>query len=67
MSWDQGIQVREDIPEQFRALADRLGEKRGWGEVQCLVWFTSEPNVLILDYGEHGGLSIDFTGTRWAA
>lgn len=58
MSWDQGIQLREDMSEATRAQADSLGASRGMGEVQAMVWFGPRPKHMILDYGEHGSLTI---------
>jgi hypothetical protein len=58
MSWDQGVQPREDMEPGFRANADALGEKHGKGEVQAVVWFGIRPTELILDYGEHGSLTV---------
>lgn len=58
MSWDQGIQVREDMSAALRAQADKLGEARGKGEVQAIVWFGPKPTHLILDYGEHGSITV---------
>ena len=58
MSWDQGIQLREDMDPGFRAKADALGASKGKGEVQCVVWFGPFPDELILDYGDHGALKV---------
>ena len=62
MSWTQGIQMREDLPPKFRLWADTLGK----GEIQCMVWDDTEPNILYLDYGEKGSFSLDVTGTPLA-
>lgn len=58
MSWDQGIQLREDMDAGFREKCDRLGASKGKGEVQCVVWFGPKPEELILDYGEAGALKV---------
>lgn len=58
MSWDQGVQPREDMDPGFRAQADRLGALKGMGEVQAVVWFGVKPEELILDYGEAGSLRV---------
>lgn len=60
MSWDQGFQDRDTIPPKFLAWADSQGEKRGWGQLEYITWFGSEPNILFLDYGDHGALKVDF-------
>lgn len=62
MSWTQGIQDRADLPAKFRQFADREGGKREWGEIQCLVWDATEPEIVFLDYGENGSLRLDLTG-----
>lgn len=67
MSWTQGIQERETLPVKFLEWADGQGAKRNWGELGCIVWDVTVPNILFLDYGEHGSLRLDLTGTQFAA
>ena len=54
MSWTQGIQVREDLPEKFLLWADN----RGKGELRYITWFEEDRNVIFLDYGERGSLKL---------
>jgi hypothetical protein len=61
MSWTQGIQPRETLPEWFVKWADvKLGEP-----LSCIVWDAAEPNIVHLDGGSKSA-SLDLTGTRWA-
>ena len=67
MSWDQGIEERESLEKRspkFLAWADGQGEKRGWGALEYITWFGSDPDILYLDYGEHGSLRMNFAGTK---
>ena len=49
MSWDQGFQPREDIPEVFVKWADaRLS-----APLSYITWFGSEPDIVYLE-GEDG-------------
>ena len=61
MSWTQGIQERETLPEWFVKWADeKLGEP-----LICIVWDATEPNIVHLD-SETFTAKLDLTGTRWA-
>lgn len=48
MSWDQGVQVREDLPKKFVVWAD----EKGGAPLEYITWFGSEPEVVYLDYGK---------------
>ena len=52
MSWTQGIQLRDELPEVFVKWADALGK----GELQCIVWFDEDRTTFYLDYGERGSI-----------
>ena len=61
MSWTQGIQERDSLPEWFVGWADStLGEN-----LECIVWDDTEPNIVFLD-GKTRTAKMDFTGTRLA-
>ena len=61
MSWTQGLQGRETLPEWFVKWADvELGE-----QLNCIVWDAAEPNIVHLD-GDNKTARLDLTGTRWA-
>ena len=55
VSWDQGIQVREDLPERFVAWADK---QKGGVKLEYITWFESERETVYLDYGEAGSLTL---------
>ena len=54
MSWDQGIQVREDLPARFVKWAD---EKKG-ARLEYITWFETQREIVYLDYGEAGSLTL---------
>jgi hypothetical protein len=54
MSWDQGVQVREELPAKFVAWADR--QKDG-ARLEYITWFGLGDEVF-LDYGEAGSLKL---------
>lgn len=54
MSWDQGIQLREELPAKFVAWADA---KKG-APLQYITWFGRGDEVF-LDYGDAGSIKID--------
>lgn len=58
MSWDQGVQTREELPEKFLAWADR---KIPGGRLEYITWFESERHILYLDYGADGSIKLTFS------
>ena len=54
MSWDQGVQTREDLPAKFVAWADT---KKDGAPLQYITWFGLGREVF-LDYGESGALKL---------
>lgn len=46
MSWTQGIQVRENLPESFVIWADNQSS----GILECVVWDAYKPGVFHIDY-----------------
>jgi hypothetical protein len=54
MSWDQGVQVRDDLPPNFVAWADK--QKDG-APLEYITWFGLGREVF-LDYGEAGSLKL---------
>lgn len=56
MSWDQGVQLREDLPEGFVKWAD---SKMDGAELQYITWFGLGEEVY-LDYGDAGSLKLTF-------
>lgn len=54
MSWDQGVQVREDLPAKFVEWADT---KRDGAKLEYITWF-GRGDELILDYGVAGSLKM---------
>lgn len=54
MSWDQGVQVREDLPAKFVEWADK--QKKG-SRLEYITWFGLGEEVF-LDYGEGGSLKL---------
>lgn len=54
MSWDQGVQVREDLPAKFVEWADK--QKEG-SRLEYITWFGLGEEVF-LDYGEGGSLKL---------
>jgi hypothetical protein len=54
LSWTQGVQVREDLPEWFRIWADAQATKDGICE--ALVWDITEPGLFHLDYYNETGI-----------
>lgn len=53
MSWDQGVQVREDLPAKFVEWADKQKD----APLQYITWFGLGEEVF-LDYGEAGSLKL---------
>lgn len=53
MSWDQGIQLREDLPPKFVEWAD----KQKCAPLEYITWFGLGEEVF-LDYGEAGSLKL---------
>lgn len=62
MSWDQGIQVREELPPKFVEWADGLGK----GEIEYITWFGLGDEVF-LDYGDAGSLKLNMKGIKKTA
>jgi hypothetical protein len=61
MSWTQGIQARDTLPEWFVKWADeKLGEP-----LDCIVWDAQEPNIIHLS-SETFTARLDLTGTCFA-
>lgn len=60
MSWDQGVQVREDLPSKFVEWAD--GKMDG-APLQYITWFGLGREVF-LDYGSAGSLKLTMRGDR---
>lgn len=56
MSWTQGIQPREDLPDAFVKWAD---SKKPGAELQYITWFDFDRDC-ILDYGDAGALKLTF-------
>lgn len=54
MSWDQGVQVRDDLPAKFRDWADK---QKGGAPIQYITWFGLGREIF-LDYGEAGSLKL---------
>lgn len=54
MSWDQGVQVREDLPPKFILWAD---QQKGGAPLQYITWF-GLGHEIFLDYGEAGSLKL---------
>jgi hypothetical protein len=54
MSWDQGVQPREDLPPRFVEWAD--GKMPG-GRLEYITWFGRGDEVF-LDYGDSGSLKL---------
>jgi hypothetical protein len=55
MSWDQGVQVREDLPPRFVAWAD---QQKGGAKLEYITWFEGDYETVYLDYGEAGSLTM---------
>jgi hypothetical protein len=62
MSWDQGVHVREELPEAFVKWADA---KKG-ARFEYVTWFGNSAPV-ILDFGEAGALDVALTPDRFFA
>ena len=67
MSWTQGIQPREDLPELEVQKLDKLGEAKfgvSGFKFQAFVWDDAEPGVIHLDYqddfGEYRSLKLTY-------
>jgi hypothetical protein len=61
MSWTQGIQPRDTLPEWFVKWADeKLGEP-----LICIDWDTTQPNIVFLA-SETFTARLDLTGTKLA-
>jgi hypothetical protein len=58
MSWTQGIQSREDLPDAFVKWAD---SKKPGEKLQYITWFGMDKDF-ILDYGDGGALRATFKG-----
>lgn len=56
MSWTQGIQAREHLPEAFVKWADGLGK----GALEYITWDDTDRRTLFLDYGERGAFKAVF-------
>lgn len=54
MSWDQGVQAREDLPPKFRDWADK---QMDGASIQYITWFGLGEEVF-LDYGDAGSLKL---------
>lgn len=58
MSWDQGIQERDALPEKFVTWADSMAEKRGIpGKLEYITWFGLGEEVF-LDFGCERSLKV---------
>ena len=55
MSWDQVIQLREDLPASFVAWADK--QKDG-AKLEYITWFGLGREEVFLDYGDAGSLQL---------
>lgn len=62
MGWDQGINVREDLPARFVEWADA---KKG-ARLEYITWFGNDPPVY-LDFGEAGSLEVALPINRFVA
>ena len=51
MSWDQGVEPRENLPRRFLEWADA----KGGAPLRYITWFGFEPPIY-LDFGEAGSL-----------
>ena len=60
MSWDQGVQAREDLPAKFVEWADA---KMDGAPLQYITWFGLGGEVF-LDYGEAGSLKLTMRKRR---
>ncbi len=54
VSWTQGIQLREELPERFLAWADK---QKGGAPLQYITWFDLGDEVF-LDYGDAGSITV---------
>lgn len=62
MSWDQGIQLREDLPKKFIEYMENI-YKRRFGEtaqVQYVTWFNSDPDIVYIDFGTEKSLQLNW-------
>jgi len=53
MSWTQGIQLAEDVPDHIRKLADKIAPEKDL-VFEAMVWDTMEPDLLHFDYEKNG-------------
>jgi hypothetical protein len=62
MSWDQGIQTREDLPEAFIRIMEALFERKfnKPGYLQYITWFGVHPEVLYVDFGTNESLELNW-------
>ena len=62
MSWDQGITVREELPEKFVVWAeDKFFREFGYKkELQYITWFGLDPPIY-LDFEDKNGLAINMS------
>ncbi len=60
MSWTQGIQIREDLPQAWIDFfeAKALQEFEEPRKVEYITWFAEDESRLIADYGD--GFNISF-------
>lgn len=62
MSWTQGIQPREELPEWFVKWAD----ERADAHLEYITWFGGDENIVYLDFGpDNDSIRLDLTGTRF--
>lgn len=58
MSWDQGVQTREELPARFVTWAD----KQKGAPLEYITWFESQREFVFLDYGDAGSLRLTLRG-----
>lgn len=65
MSWTQGVQLADDLPEWFQKLANKL-KKDPEHVFQCIVWDETDRDILSLDYYTKDGEYVDSVTLNFA-